>query len=288
MTSKVVGGLIGATLLVYNGLAISRCTYNHLVYQLTAMLRGGFISLIFRMSLELDAATASEGNAVTLMSTDIDSIASGVRDLHEIWASVLELCVAVHPLNLEIGPACFVVIIPAVVCSFITERATDGIGPARMQWNEGVQNRVSMTSSMLAQIKGIKMMGLTDCLSSVLQDLRVSELELSKSWGCSLCASYSSIFPCSQSVRPDDPPVVDVTAAVFWTRSDGFSISQAFTSLAIVALVSTPLANLIGSYPAFMSSVACFGRIQEFLLLDGREDNQIAPIPTTRALINTL
>lgn len=61
-------------------------------------------------------------------------------------------------------------------------------------------------------------------------------------------------------------PAVVVTAAVFWTRADGFSVSQAFTSLAIVALVSTPLANLIGSYPALVSSVACFGRIQEFLL----------------------
>lgn len=57
-------------------------------------------------------------------------------------------------------------------------------------------------------------------------------------------------------------------AAVFWTRADGFSVSQAFTSLAIVGLVSTPLANLIGSYPTFVSSVACFGRIQEFLLQD--------------------
>lgn len=93
---------------------ISRCIYNHSVYQLTATLRGGLVSLIFRKSLQLDAAAASKTNAVTLMSTDIDSIASGVKELHEIWASVLELCVAIYLLYLQIGPACFVVIIPAV------------------------------------------------------------------------------------------------------------------------------------------------------------------------------
>ncbi|KAK7736158.1 hypothetical protein SLS53_007186 [Cytospora paraplurivora] len=155
-TNNIAGGLIGAALLVYLGLA------------LTTTLRGGLVSLIFRKSLELDATAASKTNAVTLMSTDIDSIATGVKELHEIWASVLELGVAIYLLYLQIGAACFVVIIPAVVCSFVTERATDGIGPARMQWNEGVQERVSTTSSMLSQMKGIKMMGLTDYFASLL------------------------------------------------------------------------------------------------------------------------
>lgn len=84
------------------------------MYQLTTTLRGGLVSLIFRKSLGLDAATASQGKAVTLMSTDIDSIASGVKYLHEIWASIFELGLAVYLLNLQIGAACFVVVIPAV------------------------------------------------------------------------------------------------------------------------------------------------------------------------------
>lgn len=54
------------------------------------------------------------------------------------------------------------------------------MGPARGQWNRGVQKRVSTTSSMLAQIKGLKMIGLTDYISKVVQGLRVAELELSK------------------------------------------------------------------------------------------------------------
>jgi hypothetical protein len=43
-----------------------------------------------------------------------------------------------------------------------------------------VEKRVSMTSSMLAQIKGLKMMGLTDYMSELIQNLRVAELECSK------------------------------------------------------------------------------------------------------------
>ncbi|KZL77916.1 ABC multidrug transporter [Colletotrichum tofieldiae] len=280
-SSDVAAGLIGAALLVYLGLAISRGIYNHTVYQLTTTLRGGLVSLIFTKSLRLDAATAGKAKAITLMSTDIDSITSGVKDLHEIWASILELGVAVYLLNLQIGAACFVVIIPAIVCSFITERATDGIGPARMAWNEGVQERVSTTSSMLAQIKGIKMMGLTDYFANMVQKLRVTELDMSKKFRMFIvriiliCESlFAILMPGLHLTLPTAnlsdqmTPAVVVTAAVFWTRADGFTVSQAFTSLAIVALVSTPLANLIGSYPTFVSSVACFGRIQGFLVQD--------------------
>ncbi|KAK2756862.1 ABC multidrug transporter [Colletotrichum kahawae] len=269
---EVAGGLIGAALLVYLGLAISKGIYNHAVYQLTTTLRGGLVSLIFRKSLGLDAATAGQGKAVTLMSTDIDSIAGGVKDLHEIWASILELGVAVYLLNLQIGAACFVVMIPAVLCSLITERATDGIGPARMMWNEGVQERVSTTSSMLAQIKGIKMMGLTDYFAAMVQQLRVAELDMSKKF-----RMFIVRIILISNLSDQMTPAAVVTAAVFWTRADGFTISQAFTSLAIVALVSTPLANLIGSYPTFVSSVACFGRIQEFL----KPSVSTASIPNT-------
>lgn len=49
-----------------------------------------------------------------------------------------------------------------------------------MAWNQGVQERVSRTSSVLSQIKSIMMTGLSDYLSSIIHNLRVSELDLSK------------------------------------------------------------------------------------------------------------
>lgn len=67
-----------------------------------------------------------------------------------------------------------------LVSSIATNYATDGIGPARGMWNKAVQKRVSITSSMLSQTKGLKMMGLTDYIAELIQNLRASELELSK------------------------------------------------------------------------------------------------------------
>jgi ATP-binding cassette subfamily C (CFTR/MRP) protein 1 len=51
--------------------------------------------------------------------------------------------------------------------------------PATVRWNAMVQKRVGETSSMLDQIKGIKMMGLTDFYFQTVQSLRVKELKIS-------------------------------------------------------------------------------------------------------------
>lgn len=51
-----------------------------------------------------------------------------------------------------------------------------------MAWNAKVQKRVSTVSSVLNQIKGIKMMGVSDRVSQLIQSLRVSELNSSKSF----------------------------------------------------------------------------------------------------------
>lgn len=70
--------------------------------------------MIFKKTIDLDTTSAKEGAAVTLMSTDVDGIATGIQEMHEIWASVVELVVAVYLLERQIGPACFLVVVPAV------------------------------------------------------------------------------------------------------------------------------------------------------------------------------
>jgi hypothetical protein len=51
--------------------------------------------------------------------------------------------------------------------------------PATVKWNAAVQKRVGETSSMLSQIKGIKMLGLSDFFHGLIQGLRVHELKVS-------------------------------------------------------------------------------------------------------------
>lgn len=108
----IIKGLIGATALIYIGIAISTCIYNHITYQLVTMIRGAIVTLIFQKTLSLDTTNLADGAPVTLMSTDIDGLERGVMFMHEIWAAPVEFGLGIYLLYREIGTPCFLVLIP--------------------------------------------------------------------------------------------------------------------------------------------------------------------------------
>ncbi|KAK1504420.1 uncharacterized protein CCOS01_16872 [Colletotrichum costaricense] len=263
-SQNVAGGLVGATALIYCGIAVSRCWYQHMTFQLVTLFRGGLVSLIFKKTLSLDASMINDLAPVTLMSVDIEAIAASMTFIHDVWAAAIELPVGVYLLYRQVGPPCFLLLVPGLVCTAVTSKLSTLMAPARVAWNQGVQKRVSITSSMLTQIKGIKMMGLTDHFSDIIQKLRVSELKLSTKFR--ILVTVLSIIG---GVAQQFTPIVIIAAAVFWTRAEqGLTIAEAFTALSIIVLVSQPLMKLISSIMQLMGAIGCFTRIQDFLLLD--------------------
>jgi ATP-binding cassette subfamily C (CFTR/MRP) protein 1 len=78
------------------------------------MLRGALISIIFSKITDLALGAVEDSAAVTLMSTDIDSIATGLVQMHEIWATPIELGIGIYCLQRQVGLACMLVTIPAM------------------------------------------------------------------------------------------------------------------------------------------------------------------------------
>lgn len=64
--------------------------------------------------------------------------------------------------------------------TLVSETISARIIPAKIAWNHGVQQRVSATSSMLQKMKGVKMSDMAGPFSSVIQDLRETEIRVSK------------------------------------------------------------------------------------------------------------
>lgn len=52
------------------------------------------MSLIFTKTLTLDSNVIDDSAAVTLMSTDVESIAAGLENVQEIWANLIEVVYA--------------------------------------------------------------------------------------------------------------------------------------------------------------------------------------------------
>ena len=76
-------------------------------------------------------------------------------------------------------------------------------------------------------------------------------------------------------------PVVSIAGGLFWTEADQeLAVAHIFKILAVVAIISGPLATLLVCIPFFAGGLACLLRIQDFLLLDEVEDQRIhEPIP---------
>jgi len=69
---------------------------------------------------------------------------------------------------------------------------------------------------------------------------------------------------------------------VYWHsgRSNELTLAQALTALSIVSLISAPIINLLTSIPQLAATIACFDRIEKYLLTEERIDCRV---PKSRA-----
>lgn len=105
--SKNVGyGLIGAYLLVYLGIAVTMAQYQHWTYRSITMARGGLVAMLFAKTSLLKSDDVDPSASLTLMSADIERITNGWQTMHEIWANIIEIGVAIYLLERQLGAAC--------------------------------------------------------------------------------------------------------------------------------------------------------------------------------------
>jgi len=95
-------------------LQISAGIYWHIVNRIMIMVRGNLVSLIYAKSLELSAVSVEDSASVTLMSTDVENAMLGFGDLHETWANLVQIGIAMWLLELQISWACIAPIIISV------------------------------------------------------------------------------------------------------------------------------------------------------------------------------
>ena len=77
--------------------------------------------MIYDKSLTLGTDKHKHFSAITLMSTDVERIVNGVKNLHESWASLIELAMGLYLLQTQIGLACFTPLVLAVSkCIFLS------------------------------------------------------------------------------------------------------------------------------------------------------------------------
>lgn len=264
----VADGLIGAAALIFFGKAISRGWYSHYKNQIMTSVRGILIGAIYRKTLRLGADDLANGAAVTLMSTDVNGVERLITLSYESWARLLEIGSGIGILGKFIGPSCVFTLIPAIVAAICSSQLARVISRTRKNWNEHIEVRVAATSNVLAQMTDVKMMGLAPALAKHLQKMQDKEVTASLRDRTAL----SGVFALSAFVETVTPAVV-VAATIFWTRADdSLSVELFFTILAVVTMVTNPLAAVLGSISFWSTGFASISRIQQYLLKEEPKD----------------
>lgn len=118
--------------------------------------------------------------AVTLMGTDIERIVVGFRSIHELWASILDIAIALWLLEQQVYAACIMPALIAIIFIGITFKISTIASNQQRRWIERVEKRIKITASMLSDMRAVQMLGLNQKMESVVQGLRQIEIHTSE------------------------------------------------------------------------------------------------------------
>lgn len=135
-------GLIGAYAVVYLGLAVSNGFYWHGVYRWVALIRGALITGIYRKTTETSITSLDNAAAVTLMSADVERIVQGFQNVHELWANIVQVCLATYLLQRELGLACIAPIAVAILSAMAIIWLSSNAGRYQVTWVKSIQVRI--------------------------------------------------------------------------------------------------------------------------------------------------
>ncbi|KAK6438978.1 hypothetical protein LTR95_004823 [Oleoguttula sp. CCFEE 5521] len=253
--------LIAAWALVYLGLAVSHSAFLYQSTRFTTRLRGGLIGLIYERALATTTAEGGEITAIALMSTDVERITRSLTFVHDLWGSLIDIGIATWLLARQLGLASIAPIIVVMIFIAITSQIAAAMNTAQGRWIEKIQARLRVTSAFLDDIKAVKMQGLTGVLANTVRDLRTAEIETSKAFRKLLVGMLLlSLTPINIA------PVVTFAAYVgvaFW-KGQTLLTAQAFTSVALVTLLTSPALMFTQTLPSVVQCFACFKRIENF------------------------
>ncbi|KAL2817570.1 P-loop containing nucleoside triphosphate hydrolase protein [Aspergillus granulosus] len=262
-------GLIGAYGLVYVGIAISTGQYEYLITRLTVILRGSVTPSLFRHTLQLDISDTSAEDSLTLVNTDLETIGHGLRLLHEVWASSLEVGLAIWLLARQIGLASLVPVGFALLMMGCGLLIAKPIGVNLAAWIQSSQKRVTLTSKVLANIKALRLSGTSNSVFSMIEGLRASELQVSRQYRFLLGIALT-FTNCTPIISPILMFATFIGIAA--RTGESFTILRAFTSLSLLSLLNNPLSLLLMSFPSLVGAVTSFARIQDYLNRNTRTD----------------
>lgn len=237
------------------------------------LFRGSLITLIYDKTIVINSASITDAEALTLMSADIDRIGASLPLIHEVYASLIDIALALGLLYRLLGIAMVAPIVWIVVCLIIGIPLATAAGDAQTPWLEAIEDRLTVTAKALGSMKAIKMTGLAETVASKIADLRQGEIRASLRYR--ILEIFVTISYYASSALA---PVWAFGVYILLARRDGtYTLTEgvAFASLSLFELLNQPLIYIVDGVEHMQTVVNSFRRIQEYLMEEEREDPRL-------------
>ncbi|KAK0616876.1 ABC transporter [Immersiella caudata] len=264
--------LILFTFFIYTGMTVCNAMGKRLQSRLDTLIEMATIGLIHNRCLTIKDGIFDESAAVTLMSNDVPSMASAAELVHDVWTNCLELTIGMYLLADELGWACIAPVVVVLITSQGSKAITGNLADRHRASRVATQVRISTTKSILDSMKNIKMMGLVDKMEAKIQaarDYEVTQYISVFRLQLAFIASFLALYLFSPSIT-----LVSYAIQAQLRGKKAIDVNMAFTSLAIIDLVSSPVSMLVDILPQVASILAALDRIQTYLLSPDREDKR--------------
>ncbi|KAG2005232.1 hypothetical protein GB937_008929 [Aspergillus fischeri] len=255
--------LVLAAVFIYVCLALSTAMYQHRLNRLKLMTRSALIGLIHDKIMKSPSNAYDNGEATTLMSTDAETLDGIAEMIHETWAQVIEVLIGTRFLAGQVGWIWPLPLFLIYLCSYTSRFVAKHLQPRQKAWSDATQSRIAATSSMLSTMKVVKMLGLQHNFTRRIQELREAELRAASKLGWIMVfynASANALGIFSPAIT------LVIYAAISVARGDNLDTETAFTTVAILSMVTHPANMLMTIVPRAVTAFSGFERIQSFLL----------------------
>ncbi|KAF0641998.1 hypothetical protein NXS19_010672 [Fusarium pseudograminearum] len=266
-------GLIGAAVIIYAGIAISDALFWYFHQRCLYMARGCLASYVYRSTTQGKMTDIGDAAVLTLMSTDIERIIYGFHGLHDFWANIIEIGLGCFLLQRQLGLAFISPIVVILLCVVATTAIAWAIGERQSRWMERIESRVGLTSSIISNIKSLRISGITAPVRDLVQKMREQELSIGNKFRWLLIMTATVAFvPSAMS------PVV-----AFAFTNEQLDTLKIFVSFSFITLLTNPLGAMFQSVPAVIAAFVCLERIQKFLEIEPRVDYRKSSRPLSPA-----
>lgn len=259
------------TLTLYVTLTLSKTSAIQRTNRFITKIRGGVVALLMEKMHRLSERDAKKYTVLTHVDADMDELISSLASFIDVPLTIFEAAFGVYLLSRFIGSSCFFVLLPILGTNIYSYLLSLVITPAAANWDRSTEIRLARTAEVIKQLPAIKMLGLGHTMLDQIHKLRVEEMARSRPF-----RFFMALMNMAQQLADMGTPVAVIAAAFFFGGFDGeISSSQVFTTLAVTNLIQSPTIRALSAYSDITSMIACFSRIQKYLLLEERNDSRV-------------